>query len=135
MNYLSLYRKYRPKSFADVVGQEYIVKILKNSIKNNQVANAYVFAGTKGTGKTSIAKIYANAINCLNNKDGDACGQCEICKDFANNQVMDVLELDAASNNGVDEIRQINDAAMFLPTKFGKKVYIIDEAHMLTTQA
>ena len=135
MNYLSLYRKYRPKTFADVVGQEYIVKILKNSIKNNQVANAYVFAGTKGTGKTSIAKIYANAINCLHNKDGDVCGQCEICKDFANNQVMDVLELDAASNNGVDEIRQINDAAMFLPTKLGKKVYIIDEAHMLTTQA
>ncbi len=135
MNYLSLYRKYRPKSFKDVVGQEYIVKILKNSIKNNMVANAYVFAGTKGTGKTSIAKIYANAINCLHSKDGDICGECEICKDFANNQVMDVIELDAASNNGVDEIRQINDAAMFLPTKFGKKVYIIDEAHMLTTQA
>ncbi|XQP55668.1 MAG: DNA polymerase III subunit gamma/tau [Mycoplasmoidaceae bacterium] len=135
MNYLSLYRKYRPKSFADVIGQEYIVKILKNSIKNNMVANAYVFAGTKGTGKTSIAKIYANAINCLDNKDGDVCGKCEVCKDFINNQVMDVIELDAASNNGVDEIRQINDAAMFLPTKFGKKVYIIDEAHMLTTQA
>lgn len=135
MNYLSLYRKYRPKSFADVVGQEYIVKILKNSIKNNVVANAYVFAGTKGTGKTSIAKIYANAINCLNNKEGDACGSCEVCKDFANNQVMDVIELDGASNNGVDEVRQISEAAMFLPTKLGKKVYIIDEAHMLTTQA
>lgn len=135
MNYLSLYRKYRPKSFADVVGQEYIIKILKNSIKNNQVANAYVFAGTKGTGKTSIAKIYANAINCLHSKDGDICGQCEICQDFRNNQVLDVIELDGASNNGVDEVRQINDAAMFLPTKLNKKVYIIDEAHMLTTQA
>ena len=135
MNYLSLYRKYRPKSFKDVVGQEYIVKILKNSIKNNVVANAYVFAGTKGTGKTSIAKIFANAINCLDNKDGDICGKCEVCKDFANNQIMDVIELDGASNNGVDEVRQISEAAMFLPTKFGKKVYIIDEAHMLTTQA
>lgn len=135
MAYLSLYRKYRPKKFADVIGQEYIVKILKNSIKNNQVANAYVFAGTKGTGKTSIAKIYANAINCLHNEDGDVCGQCVVCKDFINNQVMDVVELDGASNNGVDEVRQINDAAMFLPAKLNKKVYIIDEAHMLTTQA
>lgn len=135
MNYLSLYRKYRPKTFADVVGQEYIVKILKNSIKRDSIANAYVFAGTKGTGKTSIAKIFANALNCLSNKDGDVCGQCEVCKDFSNNQVMDVLELDGASNNGVDEVRQISEGAMFLPTKLGKKVYIIDEAHMLTTQA
>lgn len=135
MSYLSLYRKYRPKTFNDVIGQEYIVQILKNSIKNNAVANAYVFAGTKGTGKTSIAKIYANAINCLSNKDGDVCGQCEICKDFANNQVIDVLELDAASNNGVDEIRKITDAVSTLPTKLTKKVYILDEAHMLTTSA
>lgn len=135
MNYLSLYRKYRPKTFKDVVGQEYIVQILKNSIKNNAVANAYVFAGTKGTGKTSIAKIYANAINCLDNKDGDVCGKCEICQDFANNQVIDVLELDAASNNGVDEVRKISDAVYTLPTKLGKKVYILDEAHMLTTSA
>ncbi len=135
MSYLSLYRKYRPKTFKDVIGQEYIVQILKNSIKNNAVANAYVFAGTKGTGKTSIAKIYANAINCLNNKDGDICGNCEICKDFASNQVLDVLELDAASNNGVDEIRKITDAVSTLPTKLGKKVYILDEAHMLTTSA
>lgn len=135
MSYLSLYRKYRPKTFKDVIGQEYIVQILKNSIKNNAVANAYVFAGTKGTGKTSIAKIYANAINCLDNKDGDICGNCEICKDFTNNQVLDVLELDAASNNGVDEIRKITDAVSTLPTKLGKKVYILDEAHMLTTSA
>lgn len=135
MNYLSLYRKYRPKTFKDVVGQEYIVQILKNSIKNNAVANAYVFAGTKGTGKTSIAKIYANAINCLNNVDGDICGNCEICKDFASNQVIDVLELDAASNSGKDEVKKIADAIYTLPTKLGKKVYIIDEAHMLTVQA
>jgi len=135
MNYLSLYRKYRPHCFEDVVGQQYIVQILKNSIKNNKVANAYVFAGTKGTGKTSIAKIYANALNCLNNKEGDICHECEICKDFANNQVMDVIELDAASNNGVDDIRKISDAVYTLPVKLNKKVYIIDEAHMLTTQA
>lgn len=135
MQYLSLYRKYRPKSFKEVVGQEYIVQILQNSIKNNAVANAYVFAGTKGTGKTSIAKIYANAINCLDNQNGDVCGKCEICQDFANNQVIDVLELDAASNNGVDEIRKISDNVYTLPAKLNKKVYILDEAHMLTTSA
>lgn len=135
MNYLSLYRKYRPKSFNDVVGQEFVVQILKNSIKNNKVANAYVFAGIKGTGKTSIAKIFANAINCLDNKDGDLCGKCEVCQDFANNQVMDVVELDAASNSGVDNVREINDAAVVLPARLNKKVYIIDEAHMLTKEA
>ena len=135
MNYLSLYRKYRPKSFRDVVGQEFVVQILKNSIKNDKIANAYVFAGIKGTGKTSIAKIYANAINCLDNKDGDVCGKCDVCQDFANNQVIDVIELDGASNNGVDEVRKIIDAAVVLPAKLKKKVYIIDEAHMLTNQA
>ena len=128
MNYLSLYRKYRPKCFADVVGQKYIVTILKNAIKYNKIANAYIFAGIKGTGKTSIAKIFANAINCLHNNDGDVCKMCEICKYFANNNQIDVVELDAASNNGVDEIRQINDSVQFLPTKLSKKVYIIDEA-------
>ena len=135
MSYLSLYRKYRPKYFKDVIGQNAILQILKNAIKSNKITNAYVFAGVKGTGKTSVAKIFANAMNCQNNINGDACGKCLICKDFINNQVMDVIELDAASNNGVDDIRKIIDAAIVLPTKSQKKVYIIDEAHMLTTQA
>lgn len=135
MSYLSLYRKYRPKYFKDVIGQEAILQILKNAIKSDKIANAYIFAGVKGTGKTSIAKIFANAINCQKNIDGDACGQCLICKDFINHQVIDVVELDAASNNGVDDIRKIIDAAIVLPTKLQKKVYIIDEAHMLTAQA
>ncbi len=135
MSYLSLYRKYRPKYFKDVIGQTAILQILKNAIKTDKIANAYIFAGVKGTGKTSIAKIFANAMNCQNNIDGDVCGKCLICKDFINNQVMDVIELDAASNNGVDDVRKIIDAAIVLPTKLRKKVYIIDEAHMLTTQA
>lgn len=135
MSYLSLYRKYRPKYFKDVIGQTAILQILKNAIKTDKIANAYIFAGVKGTGKTSIAKIFANAMNCQNNSDGDVCGKCLICKDFINNQVMDVIELDAASNNGVDDVRKIIDAAIVLPTKLRKKVYIIDEAHMLTTQA
>jgi DNA polymerase-3 subunit gamma/tau len=135
MSYLSLYRKYRPKYFKDVIGQTAILQILKNAIKTDKIANAYIFAGVKGTGKTSIAKIFANAMICQNNSDGDVCGKCLICKDFINNQVMDVIELDAASNNGVDDVRKIIDAAIVLPTKLRKKVYIIDEAHMLTTQA
>lgn len=135
MSYMSLYRKYRPRTFADVVGQKYIVTILKNAIKYDKVANAYIFAGIKGTGKTSIAKIFANAINCLDKKEGDVCKKCEVCKSFAANNLIDVIELDAASNNGVDEIRKLNDSVQFLPTKLTKKVYIIDEAHMLTIAA
>lgn len=135
MSYMSLYRKYRPRTFADVVGQKYIVTILKNAIKYGKIANAYIFAGIKGTGKTSIAKIFANAINCLDNKDGDVCQKCEVCKNFVANNLIDVIELDAASNNGVDEIRKLNDSVQFLPTKLTKKVYIIDEAHMLTIAA
>ena len=133
MSYMSLYRKYRPRTFADVVGQKYIVTILKNAIKYDKVANAYIFAGIKGTGKTSIAKIFANAINCLDKKEGDVCKKCEVCKSFAANNLIDVIELDAASNNGVDEIRKLNDSVQFLPTKLTKKVYIIDEAHMIST--
>lgn len=135
MSYLSLYQKYRPLNFNEIVGQQFVVTILKNAIKNNKIINSYIFSGPKGTGKTSIAKIFANAINCLNNNEGDVCGKCEICKNFINNDLIDVVELDAASNNGVDQIRLINDNIHFLPTKFKKKIYIIDEAHMLTTAA
>ncbi len=135
MSYLSLYQKYRPKNFKEIVGQQFVVNILKNAIKTNKVVNSYIFSGPKGTGKTSIAKIFANAVNCMNNKDGDVCGKCEICKNFIDYGLVDVIELDAASNNGVDQIRSINDNVHFLPTKFTKKIYIIDEAHMLTTAA
>ena len=135
MSYLSLYQKYRPKNFKEIVGQSFVVNILKNAIKDNKIVNSYIFSGPKGTGKTSIAKIFANAINCLNNKDGDVCGKCEICNSFVNCDLIDVIELDAASNNGVDQIRSINDNIHFLPTKLAKKIYIIDEAHMLTTAA
>lgn len=135
MSYLSLYQKYRPKKFKEIVGQPFVVSILKNAIKENKIVNSYIFSGPKGTGKTSIAKIFANAINCLNNKDGDVCGECAICKSFTNYDLIDVIELDAASNNGVDQVRSINDNIHFLPTKLTKKIYIIDEAHMLTTAA
>ena len=135
MSYLSLYQKYRPKNFKEIVGQPFVVTILKNAIKDDKIVNSYIFSGPKGTGKTSVAKIFANAINCLNNKDGDVCGKCEICNNFINCDLTDVMELDAASNNGVDQIRSINDNIHFLPTKLAKKIYIIDEAHMLTTAA
>lgn len=135
MEHIALYRKYRPKSFKEVIGQKPIVTILRNSIKNDKVGHAYIFAGTKGTGKTSIAKIFANAINCSNPVDGDVCSNCLICQDFNSKQTIDVIELDAASNNGVEEIRKINDNISYLPAKLNKKIYIIDEAHMLTTGA
>ncbi|MDR1235315.1 MAG: DNA polymerase III subunit gamma/tau [Mycoplasmataceae bacterium] len=135
MSYISLYRKYRPKSFRDITGQEFIVRTLTNAIKQSKVSHAYIFAGPKGIGKTTIAKIFAKAVNCLHPIDGDACNQCEHCKIINENQTTDILELDAASNNGVDEVRSIIEGVRFLPANLNKKVYIIDEAHMLTTQA
>lgn len=135
MSHLSLYRLYRPKTFKDVIGQKFIVHSLMNAIKTNRVVHAYIFAGSRGTGKTSIAKIFAKAINCLSPINGDACGLCEHCKLINDNQAIDVIELDAASNNGIDDVRQIIETAQFLPSILNKKVYIIDEAHMLTTQA
>jgi DNA polymerase-3 subunit gamma/tau len=135
MSYISLYRKYRPKLFHDITGQEFIVRTLTNSIKQQKVSHAYIFAGPKGIGKTTIAKIFAKAVNCLHPVNGDACNECVNCKIISDNQTTDILELDAASNNGVDEVRIIIDGVRFLPTSLNKKVYIIDEAHMLTTQA
>ncbi len=133
MAYISLYRKYRPHSFKDVVGQDIIVKILKNSILNNKINHAYIFSGPRGTGKTSIAKIFAKAVNCLNNS-GDVCDNCEVCN--ANfDDMIDIVEIDAASNNGVDEIREIRSTIKMLPTVLRYKVYIVDEVHMLTTSA
>lgn len=134
MSYMALYRKYRPKKFADVIGQETIVKILQKSIKENKIAHAYIFSGPRGTGKTSIAKIMAKAVNCLSPNDGDLCGECENCRSLTEND-NDIIEIDAASNNGVDEIREIRNNAKLVPNVGKYKVYIIDEVHMLSTGA
>ena len=133
MNYKVLYRKYRPSDFENIVGQDYIIKTLKNSIKNGNISHAYIFSGPRGTGKTSTAKVFAKAINCLNSKDGDPCGECDFCRNFAENP--DIIEIDAASNNGVDEIRTLIDNVKLTPTNGKYKVYIIDEVHMLSTSA
>lgn len=133
MDYKVLYRKYRPKNFDELVGQEHIKKILKNSIINDKIAHAYMFTGPRGTGKTSTAKIFARTLNCLNGKNGIPCGECDNCLNF--NTSPDVIEMDAASNNSVDDIRNIIDNIGIAPTNSKYKIYIIDEVHMLTTQA
>ena len=133
MAYISLYRKYRPQSFKDVVGQDIIIKILKNSIKNNKINHAYIFSGPRGTGKTSVAKIFAKAVNCLNHC-ADVCNECEVCK-LNTDDIIDIVEIDAASNNGVDEIREIRSSIKLLPSIMKYKVYIIDEVHMLSNSA
>ncbi len=135
IEYIALYRKYRPKTFLEVVGQEHITKTLKNQIKSHRIAHAYLFNGPRGTGKTSVAKILSRAINCLNNIDGDPCNECENCKGIIDGSIMDVIEIDAASNNSVDNVRNIRDEIIYTPTKAKYKVYIIDEVHMLSTGA
>ena len=134
MSYVSLYRKYRPKKFSEVVGQEVVVDILKNSIINNKIGHAYIFSGPRGTGKTSVAKIFSKAVNCLSPEDGDLCDKCEVCKLNFDDEI-DIIEIDAASNNGVDEIREIRNNVKLLPVHLKYKVYIIDEVHMLSTSA
>lgn len=134
MAYISLYRKYRPKSFSEVVGQEVVKKVIKNSILNDKISHAYIFSGPRGTGKTSIAKIFSKAVNCLNTIEGDICGECEVCKHSFDDEI-DIIEIDAASNNGVDEIREIRNNVKLLPSNLKYKVYIIDEVHMLSTSA
>lgn len=132
--YLALYRKYRPKDFDEVVGQDHIVKTLINQIKFDKISHAYLFTGSRGTGKTSIAKIFARAINCTNLKNGSPCGECETCKSLEGTNI-DVLEIDAASNNGVDEIRELREKVKYPPVVGRYKVYIIDEVHMLSISA
>ena len=132
--YQALYRKYRPKTFDEVAGQEVVVKTLKNSVTNNKINHAYLFAGPRGCGKTTIAKIFAKLVNCENSSNGIPCNKC-VCCTQSNEQNMDVIEMDAASNNGVDEIREINNKVKLAPTLGKYKIYIIDEVHMLTIGA
>ena len=135
MGYTALYRKFRPLTFEEMVGQEHITRTLKNQIIADRVGHAYLFNGGRGTGKTSAAKILARAINCLNPKDGEPCNECEICKGAISGSLTDIVEMDAASNNSVEDIRSIREEVNFLPTKAKYRVYIIDEVHMLSTGA
>ena len=135
MAYQALYRKWRPQKFDDMVGQTAVTKTLKNAIIHHKTSHAYLFTGPRGTGKTSAAKIFAKAINCLNPQDGEPCNDCLLCKGITEGTIGDVIEIDAASNNGVEEIRDIRDKARYAPTQATYKVYIIDEVHMLSTGA
>ena len=135
MSYMALYRKFRPQTFDQVKGQEHVVRTLKNQIKNNRIGHAYLFTGTRGTGKTSVAKLFARAINCLNPVDGEPCNCCEACLAASKDSFMDIAEIDAASNTGVDDIRRIIEEVRYTPVKGKYKVYIIDEVHMLSGPA
>ncbi len=135
MSYTALYRKFRPSEFSDVKGQDHIVTTLKNQIRADRIGHAYLFCGTRGTGKTSIAKIFARAVNCENVRDGSPCGECASCRAIASGSSMNVAEIDAASNNGVDNIREIREEVAYSPAEGKYKVYIIDEVHMLSIGA
>ena len=133
--YLSLYRKWRPRIFDEISGQEHITAILKKQCQNNRVSHAYLFCGTRGTGKTSTAKILAKAVNCEHPINGNPCNECSACRSIDSGSATDVLEIDAASNNRVDNIRDLRDEVVYPPSVLKKRVYIIDEVHMLTDSA
>ena len=137
MTNLVLYRKYRPKTFAEIVGQEHVVKTLTNAISSGMVSHAYLFAGARGTGKTSIGRLLAKAVNCKNRKDGEfePCNKCDSCQEINQGNAIDLIEIDAASNRGIDEIRDLRDGIRFVPTKSKYKVFIVDESHQLTREA
>lgn len=133
--YQALYRKWRPMTFDDVVGQNHITETLKHELASEKIGHAYLFCGTRGTGKTTTAKIFSRAVNCENPKDGEPCNVCDTCKGIIDGRIMDVYEMDAASNNGVDAIRNLREEVIYTPAGCKYKVYIIDEVHMLTIQA
>ena len=135
MSYQALYRAWRPGTFTEICGQDAITRTLKRQVMSGHIAHAYLFCGTRGTGKTTAAKVLSRAINCLNPKDGDPCRECEICRALQQENCMDVIEIDAASNNGVDEIRDLREKIKYPPAVTRYKVYIIDEVHMLSTGA
>ena len=132
--YQPIYREFRPKVFDKLYGQEHIYGILKNQIKNSNISHAYIFSGIRGTGKTSCAKILAKAVNCLNSKDGNPCNECENCKLIEEEKTMDIIEMDAASNRRIDDMRALKEKVIYAPSKLKYKVYIIDEAHMITNE-
>jgi len=135
MAYLVTARKWRPQLFEDVVGQEHITETLKNAIKNNRIAHAYLFTGPRGVGKTTTARIFAKALNCENPSDAEPCNKCAMCLDIQNLQSMDIIEIDGASNRGIDEIRTLRESVKYAPTRGKYKIYIIDEVHMLTKES
>ncbi len=135
MSYIVTARKWRPQRFEEIIGQEHISKTLKNSLLNNRTAHAYLFTGPRGVGKTTTARILAKSINCTNLKDGEACGECDLCKNFQNSQTMDIIEIDGASNRRIEEIRALRESVKYAPTAGKYKVYIIDEVHMLTPES
>ena len=135
MGYQALYRRYRPARFEDFVGQEAVIKTLRSQITSGRIAHAYLFCGTRGTGKTSTAKVFARAVNCEHPENGDPCGTCDTCQALAKENSLDILEIDAASNNGVDEIRDLREKVKYPPQTGRYRVYIIDEVHMLSQGA
>jgi DNA polymerase-3 subunit gamma/tau len=135
MNHQALYRRYRPKTFDDVVEQQHVVTTLKNTVISGKPAHAYLFCGTRGTGKTTMAKILARAVNCLEPEDGNPCNKCEVCTGILSGTILDVIEMDAASNNSVDNVRDIIDEMVYTPSQASYKIYIIDEVHMLSSGA
>jgi DNA polymerase-3 subunit gamma/tau len=135
MGYVAMYREWRPKTFADIIGQNHINRTLQNALESNRIAHAYLFCGPRGTGKTSTAKVLAKALNCLDKHGVEPCNNCENCRQINQGSSMDVLEIDAASNRGIDEIRDLREKVKFAPSEGKYKVYIIDEVHMLTNEA